>query len=92
MSSRKHVLVVVERSDTNAWKSLRNVDRAHLIAPDQLNTYDVLVSDDVVFTQGALDVFLAGPSMGKGAKAVASSAEVETVAAAPAATTEEETA
>ena len=33
----------------------------HLLEPGQLNTYDVLVSDDVVFTQGALDAFLAGP-------------------------------
>jgi large subunit ribosomal protein L4 len=33
----------------------------HLIAPDQLNTYDVLVNDAVVFTQEALDAFLAGP-------------------------------
>ena len=40
-------------------------------SPDQLNTYDVLVSDDVVFTQGALEAFLAGPTRGKGAKAVA---------------------
>ncbi|MDX6272992.1 MAG: large subunit ribosomal protein [Frankiales bacterium] len=85
VSGRKHVLVVLERSDDLSWKSLRNHDRAHLIAPDQLNTYDVLVSDDVVFTEAALAAFLSGPSKGKGAKAVASSAEVETpVAAAPA--------
>ena len=84
VSDRKHVLVVLERSDEIAWKSLRNVDRAHVIAPDQLNTYDVLVSDDIVFTQGALDAFLAGPSKGKGAKAVATSTEAESVAVAEA--------
>ena len=44
-------------------------------SPDQLNTYDVLVSDDVVFTQGALAAFLAGPAPGKGAKAVATESE-----------------
>ena len=58
LSGRRHVLVVVERGDELAWKSLRNVERVHLIVADQLNTYDVLVSDDVVFTAGALDEFL----------------------------------
>jgi large subunit ribosomal protein L4 len=56
----KHVLLVAEREDVVTWKSLRNVPTVHVIAPDQLNTYDVLVSDDVVFTEGALAVFLTG--------------------------------
>jgi large subunit ribosomal protein L4 len=77
LSERKHILVVVERQDELALKSLRNVERVHLLVADQLNTYDVLVSDDVVFTQGALDTFLAGPAKGKSVTAVASSAEVE---------------
>jgi large subunit ribosomal protein L4 len=77
LSERKHILVVVERQDELALKSLRNVERVHLLVADQLNTYDVLISDDVVFTQGALDTFLAGPAKGKSATAVASSAEVE---------------
>ena len=47
-----------------------------MVAPDQLNTYDVLVSDDVVFTREALDTFIAGPVRGKGAKAVAAESEV----------------
>ncbi len=76
LSDRPHVLVVVERTDAVSWKSLRNVERVHLIAPDQLNTYDVLVSDDVVFTSSALSAFLAGPAKGKGAKAVATESEV----------------
>ena len=54
----KHVLLVADREDVLTWKSLRNVPSVHLIAPDQLNTYDVLVSDDVVFTEGALATFL----------------------------------
>jgi large subunit ribosomal protein L4 len=62
LTERNHVLAVVERTDELAWKSLRNAERVHVLFPDQLNTYDVLVSDDVVFTQGALDAFLAGPS------------------------------
>ena len=56
------MLVVVERSDELTWKSLRNVPSVHVIAPGQLNTYDVLVSDDVVFTASALGAFLAGPA------------------------------
>ena len=48
----------------------------HLLAPGQLNTYDVLVSDDVVFTQGALEAFLAGPGQAaRRAKAVATESE-----------------
>lgn len=51
-------LVVVDRADTVTWKSLRNAADIHLIAPGQLNTYDVLVSDEVVFTSSALGSFL----------------------------------
>jgi large subunit ribosomal protein L4 len=58
IASSRHVLVVAERTDAQTWKSLRNVETVHLIAPGQLNTYDVLVSDDVVFTQAALQAFL----------------------------------
>ncbi|MDQ1684458.1 MAG: large subunit ribosomal protein [Frankiaceae bacterium] len=74
----RHVLVVAEREDVVTWKSLRNVDNVHLIAPDQLNTYDVLVSDDVVFTEGALAAFLNKPGTTQG-KALG--AAVETLAA-----------
>jgi large subunit ribosomal protein L4 len=55
------VLAVVGRDDEVSWLSLRNLPTVHVIAPDQLNTYDVLVNDAVVFTQEALDAFLAGP-------------------------------
>jgi large subunit ribosomal protein L4 len=58
IASSKHVLVVAERTDSQTWKSLRNVETVHLISPGQLNTYDVLVSDDVVFTEAALKSFL----------------------------------
>jgi large subunit ribosomal protein L4 len=67
VSQRRNVLVVVERSDELTWKSLRNLPPVHLLVPDQLNTYDVLCSDDVVFTEGALAAFLAGPAAGKSA-------------------------
>jgi large subunit ribosomal protein L4 len=62
----RRVLFVAEREDTTTWKSLRNVPSVHVIAPDQLNTYDVLVSDDVVFTEGALAAFLNKPSTAAG--------------------------
>jgi large subunit ribosomal protein L4 len=58
VSERRHVLVVADREDTLTWKSVRNLETVHLLAPDQLNTYDVLVSDDVIFTQGALATFV----------------------------------
>ena len=69
LTTRPHVLVVAEREDTLTWKSLRNVASVHLLAPGQLNTYDVLVSDDVVFTEGALQAFLAASPRGRSAKA-----------------------
>ncbi len=75
ISERRHVLVVVDREDDVTWLSLRNVPSVHIIAPDQLNTYDVLVSDDVVFTRSAYDAFVTGPTTGKGAKAVATESE-----------------
>jgi large subunit ribosomal protein L4 len=77
VSENRNLLVVVERSDELTWKSLRNNLSVHLIEPGQLNTYDVLVSDDVVFTEGALDAFLAGPATGRSAKGAATSAEAE---------------
>jgi large subunit ribosomal protein L4 len=76
ITERRHVLLVVERSDELTWKSARNLPTVHLLDPGQLNTYDVLISDDVVFTQGALEAFLAGPAAGKSAKGAASSVEV----------------
>jgi large subunit ribosomal protein L4 len=70
------VLLVLHRDDELTWRSARNLPHVHLITPDQLNTYDVLVNDDVVFTKAALDAFIAGPPKGKTAKASARSSEV----------------
>jgi large subunit ribosomal protein L4 len=53
----RNVLVVTTHDDEITWKSLRNVPFVHLLAEDQLNTYDVLVSDYVVFTEAALSAF-----------------------------------
>ncbi|MDN5856080.1 MAG: 50S ribosomal protein L4 [Actinomycetia bacterium] len=59
ITDRAHVLVVVAReSDELTVKSLRNVGAVHLLPADQLNTYDVLRNDDVVFTQAGYDAFV----------------------------------
>jgi large subunit ribosomal protein L4 len=52
------VLVVLAANDLTNWMSLRNEPTVHLIEAGQLNTYDVLVADEVVFTTAALDEFL----------------------------------
>jgi large subunit ribosomal protein L4 len=77
LSDRPRSLVVLERADTVTWLSLRNVAEVHLLPVDQLNTYDVLASDDVVFTKGAYDAFVAGGPSGKSVKAVATSSEAD---------------
>ncbi|HET9898088.1 MAG TPA: 50S ribosomal protein L4 [Streptosporangiaceae bacterium] len=59
-----NVLVVAETTDQVTWKSLRNAPGVHLIDPGQLNTYDVLVSDRVVFTTDALASFMARAGAG----------------------------
>ncbi len=54
------VLLVLDRTDETAWKSFRNLgDRVQIILPEELNTYDVLVSDWLVFTQATLDTTVA---------------------------------
>ena len=70
-----NLLIAIDRADDVSALSLRNVPKVHLLYVDQLNTYDVLVSDQVVFTSAALDAFLAGPSTGKSVKAVATESE-----------------
>jgi len=77
LTAGRRALVVLERSDETSWKSLRNAASVHVLAVDQLNTYDVLVNDDTVFTAGALEAFVAGPAKGKQTKAVATESEVE---------------
>jgi len=65
ITSARHVLVVARREDELTWKSLRNVGSVHLLDPGQLNTYDVLISDDVVFLESALHAFLASAARGR---------------------------
>jgi large subunit ribosomal protein L4 len=60
VSDRKNLLVVIERSNDVAALSVRNITNIHVLYVDQLNTYDVLVADDVVFTQAAYEIFVSG--------------------------------
>ncbi len=62
ITDRKNLLVAIERANDVAALSLRNIEGVHTIYVDQLNTYDVLVSDDVVFTQAAYEAFIAVPA------------------------------
>jgi large subunit ribosomal protein L4 len=68
VTQAKRVLVVLDRDDVLNWVSLRNVPQVHLIEAGQLNTYDVLVADEVVFTETALAEYVAGRSKGSGAE------------------------
>jgi large subunit ribosomal protein L4 len=85
IAGARRALVVLERGDELTWRSLRNATDVHLIAVDQLNTYDVLIADDVVFTKSAYDAFVAGPRTGKAVKASATESEAATVPAGSAA-------
>jgi large subunit ribosomal protein L4 len=77
LTDRTRALVVLDRSDELGWLSVRNLQSVHVLTVDQLNTYDVLVSDDVVFTKAAFDAFVAGRPKGRSVKATATSSEVE---------------
>ncbi|KYH46095.1 50S ribosomal protein L4 [Branchiibius sp. NY16-3462-2] len=65
LTERKNLLVVLDRGNENALLSVRNLADVHVLYADQLNTYDVLCADDIVFTQAALEAFL-----GKGGEPV----------------------
>jgi large subunit ribosomal protein L4 len=65
LTDRKSVLVVLGREDTTAWKSVNNLPGVHALATDQLNTYDVLNSDDVVFSVEALNALIATAPVAK---------------------------
>jgi large subunit ribosomal protein L4 len=53
------VLLVLDRGDIATWKSFRNLGpRLRIVLPEELNAYDVLVGDWLVFSQASLDAFL----------------------------------
>lgn len=59
VATSKNVLIVLERGDEIGLKSIRNLPSVHVLFADQLNAYDVVVSDDIVFTKAAFDSFVA---------------------------------
>jgi large subunit ribosomal protein L4 len=61
LTDARRVLVVLPREDETNWLSLRNENSVHLLVADQLNTYDVLLADHVIFTAAALEAFLGSP-------------------------------
>ena len=75
LTNRRNVFIVLDRTDDTSYKSLRNLQGVHVFPVDQLNAYDILLSDDVVFTKSALDAYIARPAKGASAKAVATEAE-----------------
>ena len=75
LSDRVRFLVVLERTDAVTWLSLRNAPEVHIVAVDQLNTYDVLAADDVVFTRGAYDALVGGATAGAQAEATEEAAK-----------------
>ncbi len=58
LTDRRQVLVVIGRTDETSALSVRNLPGVHVISPDQLNTYDVLKADDVVFSVEALNAYI----------------------------------
>ncbi|MGL3806746.1 50S ribosomal protein L4 [Paeniglutamicibacter sp. R2-26] len=58
LSERKNLLVVIDRNNDVAALSCRNIAAVHVLYVDQLNTYDVLVSDDVIFTKAAFEALV----------------------------------
>ncbi|GAB3582555.1 50S ribosomal protein L4, sunset domain variant [Calidifontibacter terrae] len=79
LSERKNLLVVMSRDDSVGNLSVRNLADVHSLFADQLNTYDVLCADDIVFTQAALESFLAGPTQAAKLDKAAASVKTETV-------------
>jgi large subunit ribosomal protein L4 len=71
ITTRPRTLVVLERGDDKTWLSLRNVDTVHVLSVDQLNTYDVVLSDDVVFLKAAYETLVASTAHTRSAKAAA---------------------
>ena len=89
VSDRANFLVVLERSDAVTWLSLRNAHEVHIVAVDQVNTYDVLATDDIVFTRGAYESFVSGTAS---ASVRVSTGSTTTVVEAPAADAQAEVA
>src|SRR5690606_26467029 len=85
VSDRRHLLVVVRRDDDLGALSARNLPATHVLYADQVNTYDVMLSDDVIFTAGALEDFVAQATLTLPTSTFAAAKAAAAPAAAPAA-------
>ncbi len=64
------VLIVLDRTEEAAWKSFRNLgERVQIILPDELNPYDVLVNDWLVFSAPTLEAIVSRFTTGAAASA-----------------------
>src|SRR5690606_31328120 len=72
VATSKNVLIVIEHDDEITLKSVRNLKNVHVLTVGQLNAYDVVVSEDIVFTKAAYDWFVERRSTDKKGTAVAS--------------------
>jgi large subunit ribosomal protein L4 len=68
ITAAPRALVVVGAEDMVTWKSLRNVPGVHVLEAGQLNTFDVMASDDVIFTEESLAEFTARATSGGSSK------------------------
>jgi large subunit ribosomal protein L4 len=66
VATSKNVLIVLERGDEVSFKSLRNLKHVHVLFADQLNAYDAVVSDDIVFTKAAFEAFVSSKTVSTG--------------------------
>jgi large subunit ribosomal protein L4 len=58
ISEAEKILLVLDREDNVSWLSIRNVAEVHVLMADQLNTYDVLCNDEIVFTEQSYQAFI----------------------------------
>jgi large subunit ribosomal protein L4 len=66
VATSKNVLIVLERGDEVSFKSVRNLKHVHVLFADQLNAYDAVVSDDIVFTKAAFEAFVSSRTVSTG--------------------------
>jgi large subunit ribosomal protein L4 len=66
VATSKNVLIVLERGDEVSFTSLRNLKHVHVLFADQLNAYDAVVSDDIVFTKAAFEAFVSSKTVSTG--------------------------
>jgi large subunit ribosomal protein L4 len=84
VATSKNVLIVLEREDDVSFKSVRNLPNVHVLFSDQLNAYDAVVSDDIVFTKAAFNAFVASKTGETATAEKATPAKAETAEKAPA--------